>query len=174
MSNLVFVLDTEKRPLLPVHPGKARRLLNAGKAAVFRRDPFTIILKVVVTATPESITLKIYPGSQSTGIALVQAEKVVVGAELTHRRQSIKTSLESRSELRRSRINRHTPYRQARFLNRTRPKGGLAPSLQHRTEKTLTWVKKLLRLAPIGSIVQELVRFDLQQLENPEFSGIEY
>ncbi len=25
-----------------------------------------------------------------------------------------------------------------------------------------------------GSIVQELVRFDLQQLENPEFSGIEY
>jgi hypothetical protein len=46
--------------------------------------------------------------------------------------------------------------------------------LQHRAEKTLTWVKKLLPLAPIGSIVQELVRFDLQQLENPEFSGIEY
>jgi hypothetical protein len=58
-------------------------------------------------------------------------------------------------------------------LNRTRPKGWLAPSLQYRAEKTLTLVKKLLRLAPIGSIVQELVRFDLQQLENPEFSGIE-
>ena len=26
----------------------------------------------------------------------------------------------------------------------------------------------------VGSSVQELVRFDLQQLENPEFSGIEY
>jgi len=24
MSNLVFVLDTEKRPLLPIHPGKAQ------------------------------------------------------------------------------------------------------------------------------------------------------
>jgi hypothetical protein len=143
MSNLVFVLDTEKRPLLPVHPGKARRLLNAGKAAVFRREPFTVILKVVVTATPESITLKIDPGSQTTGIALVQCEKVVVGAALTPRR-SIKTSLESRNELRRSRINRHTPYCQARFLSRTRRKGWLAPSLQHRTEKTLTWVKKLV------------------------------
>jgi hypothetical protein len=99
MSNLVFVLDTEKRPLLPVHPGKARRLLNAPKAAVFRRDPFTIILKVVVTATPESITLKIDPGSQTTGIALVQGEKVVVGAELTHRGQSLKTTLESRSSV---------------------------------------------------------------------------
>jgi hypothetical protein len=152
MSNLVFVLDTEKRPLLPVHPGKARRLLNAPKAAVFRRHPFTIILKVVVTATPESITLKIDPGSQTTGIALVQGEKVVVGAELTHRAQSLKTTLESRSSWRRSRINRHTPYRQARFLNRIRPKGWLAPSLEHGAEKTLTWVKKLLRLAQFGSI----------------------
>lgn len=153
MSNLVFVLDTEKQPLLPVHPGKARRLLNAPKAAVFRRDPFTIILKkVVVTATPESITLKIDPGSQTTGIALVQGEKVVLGAELTHRGQSLKTTLESRSSWRRSRINRHTPYGPAKFLNRTRPKGWLAPSLEHRAEKTLTWVKKLLRLAPIGSI----------------------
>jgi hypothetical protein len=152
MSNLVFVLDTEKRPLLPVHPGKARRLLNAGKAAVFRRDPFTIILKVVVTATPESITLKIDPGSQTTGIALVQGEKVVLGAELTHRGQSLKTTLECRCSLPRSRINRHTPYRQARFLNRTRPKGWLAPSLEHRAEKTLTCVKKLNRIEPIGSI----------------------
>jgi hypothetical protein len=31
-----------------------------------------------------------------------------------------------------------------------------------------------MKVAPIGSIVQELVRFDLQQLENPEISGIEY
>jgi hypothetical protein len=106
---------------------------------------------VVVTATPESITLKIDPGSQTTGIALVQAEKVIVGAELTHRGQSLKTTLESRSELRRSRINRHTRYRQARFLNRTRPKGWLAPSLKHRAEKTLTLVKKLLRIEPINA-----------------------
>jgi len=87
---------------------------------------------VIVTATPESITLKIDPGSQTTGIAVVHGEKVVVGAELTHRGQSLKTTLESRSELRGSRINRHRPYRQARFLNRTHPKGWLAPSLQHR------------------------------------------
>jgi 5-methylcytosine-specific restriction endonuclease McrA len=76
--------------------------------------------------------------------------------------------------LRCSRRNRQTRYRQARFLNRTRPEGWLAPSLQHRVETTLTWVNKFIKLAPIGSIVQELVRFDLQQLENPEISGIEY
>ena len=82
----------------------------------------------------------------------MQGEKVVVGAELTHRGQSLKTTLESRSSWRRSRINRHTRYRQARFLNRTRPKGWLALSLEHPAEKTLSCVKKLNRIAPIGSI----------------------
>ncbi|WP_197047589.1 RNA-guided endonuclease IscB, partial [Planktothrix serta] len=113
-------------------------------------------------------------GSKTTGIALVQGNKVIWGAELTHRGQTIKMSLESRRSLRRSRRNRKTRYRQARFLNRKRSKGWLAPSLQHRVETTLTWVSKLIRFTPIGSIVQELVRFDLQQLENPEISGIEY
>jgi hypothetical protein len=45
-----FVLDTNKRPLNPVHPGRARVLLKQGKAAVYRRYPFTIILKHEVEA----------------------------------------------------------------------------------------------------------------------------
>ena len=88
--------------------------------------------------------------------------------------QTIKASLESRRSLRRGRRNRHTRYRKARFLNRTRSKGWLAPSLQHRVETTLTWVNRLRKLAPIASVFQELVRFDLQQSENPEISGLEY
>ncbi|MEG4301797.1 RNA-guided endonuclease IscB [Microcoleus sp. D3_18a_C4] len=174
MSNFIFVLDTNKRPLTPCKPSMARKLLTAGKAAVFRMFPITIILKKVVTATIKSITLKLDPGSKTTGIALLQGEKVIFGAELTHRGQAIKASLDSRRALRRGRRNRHTRYRRARFLNRTRQKGWLAPSLQHRVETTLTWVNKLRRLAPISSIIQELVRFDLQQLENPEISGLEY
>ena len=174
MSNFIFVLDTNKKPLTPCKPSIAHKLLTAGKAAVFRRFPFTIILKKVVTATIKSISLKLDPGSKTTGIALLEGEKVIFGAELTHRGQAIKASLDSRRALRRGRRNRHTRYHQARFLNRTRQKGWLAPSLQHRVETTLTWVNKLRRLAPISLIIQELVRFDLQQLENPEISGIEY
>ena len=37
----VFVLDTTKRPLDPVHPGWARKLLSTGQAAVWRHYPFT-------------------------------------------------------------------------------------------------------------------------------------
>jgi hypothetical protein len=36
MSNFVFVLDTQKRPLNPIHPGMARKLLTNGKAAVLK------------------------------------------------------------------------------------------------------------------------------------------
>lgn len=172
--NFVFVIDANKKPLTPCKPSMARRLLEMGRASVFRKYPFSIILKKEVADIPEPVTIKLDPGSKTTGIALVQNDKAIFGAELTHRGQTIKASLESRRSLRRGRRSRHTRYRQARFLNRTRPSCWLAPSLQHRVETTLTWVNKLIKFAPIGEIVQELVRFDLQQFENPEISGIEY
>ncbi|GAX45275.1 HNH endonuclease [Tolypothrix sp. NIES-4075] len=174
MSNYVLVIDTNKSPCNPIHPAQARKLLDLKLAAIFRRYPFTIILKSVSTDVVSPIQLKLDPGSKVTGIALVQEDKVIFGAELTHRGSAIKASLESRKSLRRGRRARHTRYRQARFLNRTRLKGWLAPSLQHRVLTINTWVKRLCKFAPITRISQELVRFDLQQLENPEISGIEY
>ena len=41
MQNYTFVLDTNKRPLDPLHPAMARKLLSNGEAAVFRRYSFT-------------------------------------------------------------------------------------------------------------------------------------
>jgi len=172
--NYVFVLDTRKIPLTPCLPSVASRLLDTGKAAVFRQFPFTIILKKEVDVTPEAVELKIDPGSKTTGLAILLGAKVIFAAELTHRGRAISASLESRAASRGSRRARHTRYRQPRFLNRTRPKGWLAPSLQHRVLTTLSWVEKFRRYAPIGSITQELVRFDLQQIENPEIVGVEY
>ncbi len=59
-------------------------------------------------------------------------------------------------------------------MNRTKPEGWLAPSLQQRVDTTQVWVDRLQRLAPIAAIAQELVQFDMQQMENPEISGVEY
>ncbi|MEG3932005.1 MULTISPECIES: RNA-guided endonuclease IscB [unclassified Microcoleus] len=174
MSNFAFVIDNNLKPLSPCKPGMARSLLKAGKAAVFRRYPFTIVLKKAVETNPELLELKLDPGSKITGIAVKQGNKIIFGAELQHRGQQIKDALLSRHQLRRGRRNRKTRYRQARFLNRTRPDGWLAPSGQHRVETTLTWVRKLIRFAPIASIAQELVRFDTQLMQNPEISGVLY
>lgn len=172
--NYVFVLDANRKPLSPCKPSIARKLLTVGKAKVFRLYPFTIILNKEVADTPEPLTLKIDPGSKITGLAILSGSTLLWVAELTHRGQTIKASLESRRSLRRGRRNRHTRYRQARFLNRTRAKGWLAPSLHHRVQTTLTWINKLAKLTPINTVFQELVRFDLQQIENPEISGVEY
>ena len=172
----VFVMDAEKRPLNPISPAKARILLTQKKAAVFRHQPFTIILKYAVKSSTEDLRLKIDPGSKFTGIALVNdgTGEVVWGADIQHRGMVIKNALESRRSLRRGRRGRKTRYRKPRFLNRTRVKGWLAPSLMSRVENVITWVNRLRKLAPIAAISQELVRFDTQIMENPEVSGVEY
>jgi hypothetical protein len=173
----VFVVDTEKRPLAPCHPARARRLLTAGKAAVWQRYPFTIILKRAIPyAQPEPLRRKIDPGSRSTGLALVNDRmgQVAWAGELAHGRQRIHDALLARAALRSGWRQRQTRYRPARFDNRRRSVGWLPPSLQSRIANVLTWVQRLCRLAPIGAISQELVRFDTQLLEQPEISGIEY
>jgi 5-methylcytosine-specific restriction endonuclease McrA len=175
MSNFVFVLDTDKRPLEPIHPGLARQLLKGGKAVIHRKFPFTLILRESRSESPApELQIKIDPGSKTTGFAVLSGSKVIWAAELTHRGQAIQDALLSRRQLRRGRRNRHTRYRPARFLNRIRPQGWLAPSLMSRVHNIDTWIKKLIRLAPIVSIAQELVRFDMQLMQNAEISGIEY
>ena len=173
----VFVVDTNRKPLNPVHPGEARYLLKVGKAAVLKRFPFTLVLTYPVDhPTLEPLRVKIDPGSRITGIAVANdaTGKVVFAAELTHRGLAIRDALLSRRSVRRGRRARHTRYRKPRFQNRTRPQGWLAPSLMSRVSNVLTWVKRLLRVCPITAISQELVRFDLQLLENPEIAGVQY
>ena len=173
-TNFVFVLDTDRRPLSPCHPARARELLRKGQAAVLRRFPLTIILKRSVPgASPAACQIKLDPGSKTTGIALVQGDKVVWGGELHHRGALIRKKLQSRRASRRSRRSK-LRYRAPRFLNRARKKGWLAPSLQHRVETTMTWVDRLMRFAPVDELTQELVRFDMQKMNNPEISGTEY
>ncbi len=95
MSNHVFVIDTNREPCNPVHPAQARLLLTQKKAAVFRCYPFTIILYEESKIDVKPLVIKIDPGSKTTGLALVQGNKVIWGGELTHRGQQIKDSLHS-------------------------------------------------------------------------------
>ncbi len=162
---------------MPCTPARARWLLTHHKAAVFRRFPFTIRLED--TRHDDAVTplhLKIDPGSKTTGMALANETtgEVVWAGELTHRGQHIKENLDQRRVCRQSRRQRHTRYRKPRFANRTRPKGWLAPSLKSRVDNIVTWVERLRRSCPIGSLSMELVRFDTQALVNPEIEGMEY
>ncbi len=174
----VFVLDTNKQQLNPVHPGRARVLLDSGKAAIFKRFPFTLIMKVAIDdPVVAELRIKIDPGSKTTGIAIVndQSGEVVFAAELAHRGQQIKSDLDNRRGVRRGRRNRHTRYRKPRWQNRrNKKKGWLPPSLQSRIANVITWVQRFARICHITNISMELVKFDMQAIENAEISGVEY
>ncbi|WP_197648370.1 RRXRR domain-containing protein [Sulfobacillus thermosulfidooxidans] len=203
----VFVLDTNRKPLDPCHPARARELLKKGKAVVFRRYPFTIILQD--RTMEESIVhphrIKIDSGSKTTGFAVLNesTNRVVWAAELEHRGEQIHSRMHDRASLRHGRRNRKTRYRKPRFRNRNPEKcivcgknarhkhktcrnhakepsnmsvgsRWLPPSLESRVANTVTWTTRLIRLLPATAISMELVRFDLQKIENPEIQGVEY
>jgi 5-methylcytosine-specific restriction endonuclease McrA len=174
----VLVVDQNRNPLDPCHPVRARKMLAAGHAAVFRRFPFTIILKdrTAEESVVHAHRVKLDPGSKTTGVALVRVvdNKVLWAGEIEHRGQMIVDALASRRALRRGRRARHTRYRPARFNNRRRGKGWLPPSLESRLSNIQTWVNRIIRYTPVFYFSMELVKFDTQIMENAEISGVEY
>lgn len=172
----VFVLDTNRNPLMPCHSARARELLKRGRASVYRRFPFTIILhdRTLEESAVQDVQVKIDPGSKTTGVALVANSEAVWGAEITHRGEAIRQKLADRRAVRSSRRHRKTRYRPARFSNRAKPKGWLPPSLRSRIDNIMTWAGKLSGCAPVASISMELVRFDTQIMQDAEISGVEY
>ena len=177
----VFVLDKDHKPLMPCGPARARKLLKAGRARVHILQPFTIRIvdRSLADSVVQKVVVKVDPGSKETGIAVVREDEeethhALYFINLKHRGAAIRDALTSRRQLRRGRRSRNLRYRAPRFLNRSKPKGWLPPSLQHRVDTTLSWVNRLRRLAPVSGIAQELVKFDTQRMQNPEISGVEY
>ena len=187
----VFVIDRRQAPLMPCSEKRARLLLARGRARVHRLIPFTIrvVDRRVAVSALQPLELKIDPGSKTSGLALVRNNNTVNAEtgeitatthvlnlfELIHRGFQISQALTARRQMRRRRRSANLRYRAPRFLNRkNKGKRWLAPSLQHRIDTTLSWVARLRNVAPITHLAQELVRFDMQQLENPEIAGVEY
>jgi len=173
--NRAFVLNNDRKPLMPCTTQRAYQLINGKKAAIFRHVPFTIILKKTIKKPQfQPVSLKLDPGSKTTGIVVAANEKVLFAMNLEHRGQQIKNDLENRRNLRRGRRSRNLRYREARFSNRTRKEGWLPPSLQSRVDNVHSWTNKFFTYAKVTTIACETVRFDMQKMQNPEISGVEY
>ena len=173
-----MVISSAKKALMPCHPARARMLLRLGKAKVYKKYPFTLMLTDREDGETQDLEFKVDPGSKTTGLALVlhgaKHKKLVFGVHLNHRGKQISAALLSRRAIRRSRRFRKTRYRQARFKNRTRINGWLPPSIISRVDNVVSWFKRLSKLSAVNKIALELVRFDMQKMENPEINGTEY
>ena len=180
----VFVLNHDYSPLAPCSPERARKLMEGGRAAMYRLYPFAIIMKEQVTiGKMPRYQLKIDPGASTTGIAIVRNGKdgntVIWAANLQHKGFAVAESLQKRAALRRGRRQRNTRYRRPGFTSGVeasfgRESGWLPPSLRSRSDNIYHWAKRLCALCPIASISYELIKFDTQLMENPDIVGIEY
>jgi len=178
----VFVLDRNGKALMPCNEKRAKLLLARNRARVHRILPFSIRLidRKASSCEFQALRIKLDPGSKATGMALVrEAESGGIAVlnlfELIHRGRQISEALTARRNMRRRRRSANLRHRAPRFLNRgNKQSSWLAPSLQHRINTTMAWVNRLSKLAPISAISQELVKFDMQQMESPEISGVEY
>src|SRR5205823_3292328 len=142
----VFVVDKHKKPLMPCSEKRARLLLERGQAVVHRRYPFTIRLIERVGGDVQPVRLKLDPGAETTGMALVRegedGQHVLHLAEIAHRGKVIRKHLRQRAALRRRRRSANLRYRAKRCDNRRRPKGWLPPSLQSRVDNTSSWARR--------------------------------
>ncbi len=173
----VFIIDANHQPLAPTTPRRARKLLNSGKAAVYRRFPFTLILKREVEPfMVPPLRIKLDPGSRTTGMTVVNdaTGEVVFAAEIEHRGEVVRQKLAARRAQRRNRRQRQTRYRKAKFANRRLKIGWMPPSLKSRLTNILTWTERIRRYCPVSAITLELVKFDTQLMQNASVEGIEY
>jgi len=168
----VFVLNMRGEPLMPTHPRKARILLKENKAKVVRRKPFTIQLKYATGEAKQDITLGIDSGYKNVGFSAVSEKQELISGELTLR-TNIPKLMEKRSMYRRMKRNKLW-HRPPRFLNRSKPKGWLAPSIQHKLDTHIKLVENIKRLLPITRIIVEVASFDIQKIKNPDIEGEEY
>jgi len=169
----VYILNCHGQPLMPCQPSKARLLLKAGKAKVVKMVPFTLQLLYGSSGFKQEVSLGIDAGTQHIGVSATTERAVLFEAEVKPR-TDIQEGLSTRRQFRRVRRNRKTRYRQARFLNRKKPEGWLAPSVQHKVEAHLKTMRVVHKLLPISKITLEVAQFDLQKLRNPDIEGKGY
>lgn len=173
---MVYVLNQYGEPLMPTNRhGKVRRLLKGNKAKVIKRCPFTIQLLYETTSNTQVINLGVDAGSKHIGLSATTKDKVLYEADVEIRNDIVEL-ISTKRELRRSRRNRKTRYRKPRFDNRVKAKkkGWLAPSVKQKIMSHLQVVENAKKILPITNIIVECASFDIQKINNPDISGVEY
>ena len=168
--NLVYVIDAQRRPLMPTTPTKARILLRQGKAKVIHKLPFTIKLNYIITTDTEPLTHGVDTGSKTIGSAVIDTKGNILYISEIEIRNDIADKMKARAKYRRNRRNRKTRYRQARWLNlkNSIKNNRFSPTMTSKINshfKELNFVKSIL---PISQTILETATFDPHALKNPE------
>lgn len=168
--SIVFVIDSEGKPLLPTHSSRSRKLLREGKAKVKQVVPFTIQLNRKIDNPTGEFEVGIDDGAKHIGIAVKNSktDEIVFHAQLNHR-QDVSKKVEQRRNYRRARRFR-LRNRQPRFSNRTKSK--IAPSIRQRKDCILRVVKDLGKRLNIKKVKVEEVSFNHAKHKHGKFFSL--
>ena len=170
-TQCIYVVDANGQPVMPTSRlGMVRRWLKSGQAIWFGNSRKIIQFVRPITTYTQNLTLGVDAGFH-LGMSVVGNHREYYSSESI--RKSEKDKLTTRRELRRTRRNR-LRYRQARFDNRRRKPGWLAPSVQHRLDFTIKEIKRVYNFLPITNLVVEVSPFDNQKLVNPTIKPWQY
>lgn len=168
----VCVINQRNEPLMPCSKQKARKLLKQKKAKIIETKPFTIQLLIATGETKQPITLGIDSGYLNIGFSAITNQKELISGEVKLLK-CMKERIYERSMYRKIRRQR-LRYRKARWSNRRKHEGWLAPSVNHKLNSHIRFIEKLNQILPITKVIVEIANFDIQKIKNPEISGTEY
>jgi hypothetical protein len=146
---------------MPCTPAKAYKLLRGGvaKKCWNRLGQFYIQMLVDTGKERQAVCLALDPGSKYDGLVVASEQRVQTAAML-ELPTNISDKLTNRRQLRRSRRSRKCRRRPARFDNRKRPEGWIAPSQKAKVDFRLKIIEELCKLYSVTDFVVEDVRFD--------------
>lgn len=171
---MIYVRSKEGKALMPSERGgRIGYLLRHGKAHVVSRVPFVVQLDYESTTYTQDVSLGIDAGSKHIGVSASSERKELLAAQV-ELRSDVVNLLSTRRELRQTRRNRKTRYREQRFYNRKKKDGWLTPSVEQKVESHLKVIRLVHKLLPITKTTIEVAQFDAQKIKNTDIKGNEY
>ena len=167
---MVYVISKDDKPLMPTNRhGKVRHLLKDGKAKVISNNPFTIKLLYDTTEYIQDLTLGVDTGSGTFATAVTTSNNEVVYMSQVDVRNDITDKMIQRASYRRTRRNRKTRYRKARFNNRknSTKSDRFSPTMLSKLHSHVKEIEFIKSILPIKTLVFETATFDTHLMKNP-------
>jgi hypothetical protein len=168
----VPVVSQNGKPLMPTKSSRARKWVKEGKAVGLWSDVGIYYVQLVKPTDEETqpVVVGVDPGKSYAGIGVQSAKFTLARFHLILPFGRVKSRMEQRKRLRRSRrsrrINRSVPFkarnhRQKRFSNRKQAK--VPPSIRAARQLELRVVRELSKIFPLTAIGYERVRADVDR-----------
>lgn len=164
----VPVVSCDGQPLMPTKASRARRWLRDGKARVFPNELRIFAVQLLAPASgseTQDIAAGLDPGKSYSGVAVQSAKATLFKAHLVLPFNRVRSRMETRAALRRTRRGRRVgkalpfarrAHREKRFDNRREDR--LAPSIRANRQMELRIIRELQKLFPLSALVYEHVK----------------